>query len=64
MKIEKPKVKLIGANANAFNLLGLCKESARLAGWSLKEWEKVRDRAMKGDYNHLLSVLGEHFVVT
>ena len=60
---EKPTVKLIGQDGNAFMILGLCARAAKQAGWTTEQWNKVRDDMMSGDYNHLLAVAMEHFTV-
>jgi hypothetical protein len=60
---RKPELELVGADGNAFNLLGLARRAATEAGWLQERWEAVRDRATAGDYNHLLSVLMEEFDV-
>jgi hypothetical protein len=60
---NKPKLKLIGADGNTFNLLGLAHRAALTAGWPKERWATVRNRAMTGNYDHLLVVLQEEFVV-
>jgi hypothetical protein len=59
----KPRLRLVGADGNAFNLLGLAQRAARKAGWSEEQWKAVRDHATAGDYDHLLAVLQEEFDV-
>ena len=61
---DKPKLKLVGADGNAFSLLALARRAAREADWSLAKWEEVRTEAMSGDYDHLLQTLTTHFNVT
>lgn len=61
--ISKPAVTLVGADGNAFNILGLCQRAARRAGWSQEKWSAVRDEMMAGDYDHLLATAMEHFDV-
>ena len=63
MTDDRPKLNLIGKNGNAFNLLGLTHRTAKEAGWSQARWDEVRDRAMSGNYDHLLAVLMEAFDV-
>lgn len=60
---DKPKLRLIGEDGNAFNCLGLARRAAMKANWPKERWEKVRDKAMAGDYHHLLAVLQEEFDV-
>ena len=60
---KKPRVKLIGADGNAFVILGLCLRAARNAGWSQERINAVREEMTSGDYNHLLQTAMEHFDV-
>jgi hypothetical protein len=59
----RPTVKLIGADGNAFSILGLCKQAARKAGWHDTEWLEFQRKCMQGDYDHLLRTVMEHFDV-
>ena len=63
MTNDKPKLRLVGKDGNAFNLLGLARRAAHQAAWPKDRWEKVRDKATSGDYNNLLAVLMEEFDV-
>jgi hypothetical protein len=63
MDAKKPVVKLVGANGNAFNVIGLCLRAARAAGWTKEQVDAVRGEMMAGDYNHLLLVAMRHFDV-
>ncbi len=60
---NRPTVRLIGQDGNAFAILGACQRAAKLAGWSKEQWAKVRDEMMAGDYDHLLATAMEHFDV-
>ena len=60
----KPKLKLVGADGNAFALLGLAHRAAKKAGWSQEQWNAVQTDAMAGDYDNLLRVLMSHFEVS
>ncbi len=60
---EKPVVKLIGQDGNAFMILGLCQRAAKKAGWTQEQWSTVRDEMMAGDYNNLLCVAMDYFDV-
>lgn len=53
MEKEKPKVKLLGNNGNAFFILGACKKALINAGQK-EDAEKFMKEATKGDYNYLL----------
>lgn len=61
--MEKPEVKLIGKNGNAFFILGTCQQAARRAGWSPDKIKSFMDKATNVDYNNLLRVVEEHFDV-
>ena len=60
---KKPIVKLLGAEGNAFMILGLCQRAAKKAGWTNERWTEVRTEMMGGDYNHLLTFAMTHFDV-
>jgi hypothetical protein len=59
-KTEKPVLKLLGENGNAFNLLGLAR---RVAVKNDMDWEKIKTEATSGDYDNLLQVLMKYFEV-
>lgn len=60
---EKPTVKLIGRDGNAFAILGACKQAARKAKWNAERTESVMAEMMSGDYDHLLATAMKHFEV-
>jgi hypothetical protein len=60
---ERPIVKLIGADGNAFNVLGLAMRAARKAGWSRAQIDEYKSKATGGNYDHLLGVTMEYFDV-
>ena len=60
---EKPILHIIGADGNAFNLLGLARRAAREAGWPKDKIDATMKEAAAGDYNYLLNVLQERFDV-
>ncbi len=60
---DHPPLKLVGADGNAFNVLGLAHRAAMKAGWTKERWEAVRARATSGGYDNLLAVLMEEFDV-
>lgn len=59
----KPKLKLLGKDGNAFAILGAARAAGRKAGWDAAKLKKYQDKAMAGDYNHLLVVTMEYFDV-
>jgi hypothetical protein len=61
--MDKIRLKLSGTDGNAYALLGRAKEAARKAKMPTEEWNKIRDEAMSGDYDHLLQTLMKNFDV-
>jgi uncharacterized ParB-like nuclease family protein len=61
---EKPPVKLIGEDGNAYYIIGACHRAALKARWTAEKWEAVRKDMMSGDYDHLLCVAMDHFEVS
>lgn len=53
---EKPKVKLVGEDGNAFSIMGRVTRALRGAGYSKEEIDRYTKEATSGDYNHLLAV--------
>jgi hypothetical protein len=64
MKDEKPELRLVGQDGNAFMVLGLAQRAARKAGWPKEQIDAFLKEAMKGDYDNLLRVCMEHFDVS
>ena len=60
---ERPVLKLVGQDGNAFAVLGLAIRAARAAGWSEEEIGEYKTRAMSGNYDNLLAVTQEFFDV-
>jgi len=56
----KPKLKLSGEDGNAFFILA---KARRVALKNNMDWDKIRNEATSGDYNHLLSTLMDYFEV-
>ena len=61
VKFPAVRVKLVGKDGNAFNILGLCKRAAYRAGVSDLEIMDFLDEATNGDYNHLLTTCQKWF---
>jgi hypothetical protein len=59
-KMEKPVVKLIGQDGNAFAILGAC---ARVARKNKMDWEAIQKEMTSGDYNHLLATADKYFEI-
>ena len=64
MKNERPKLRLVGADGNAFNVLGLARRAAKEAEWSQEEIDVFLQEAMAGNYDHLLQTCMKHFDVS
>lgn len=58
---EKAKLKLAGTDGNAFALLSAALRAGKKAGWTAQQLESLKVDATKGDYDHLLRVLQQHF---
>lgn len=57
---NKPKVKLVGEDGNAFAIIGKVQEALRRAGYDRDYIKEYVDKATSGDYNNLLVVTGEY----
>ena len=56
------KVRIIGADGNVFNLLGICRRALGRAG-KIELWNEFYKEATSGDYNHALATIADWFVV-
>jgi len=54
--INKPTVKLIGKDGNAFSIMGRVKKALRRAGADREYIDRYLNAATSGDYDHLLVV--------
>ena len=54
--LNKPTVKLIGHDGNAFSIMGRVKKALMRAGADKEYIDKYLSEATSGDYNHLLAV--------
>lgn len=61
--MSKPVLKIIGADGNAFAILGVARRTAREAGWDKEKIEKFFAEAVAGDYDHLLNTCSKYFEV-
>lgn len=57
---NKVKMQLVGADGNAFAILGRFQQAARRQGWSKEEIDAVMSKAMSGDYSNLLCVISDN----
>ncbi len=60
-RIDKPELRLVGEDGNAFAILGRAGTAARQAGWTRGEIDVYINEATAGDYNHLLCTTMEYF---
>lgn len=56
-------VQIVGADGNAFNLLGICTRAMRKAHLPQTEIDAFMSEAMSGDYDHLLATVMAWFAV-
>ena len=56
------KVRIIGADGNVYNLLGICRRALGRAG-KIELWDEFYKEATSGDYNHALATIADWFVV-
>jgi len=59
--MNKPKLKLVGENGNAFSILGRAQSAARKASWTKKRIKEFMDKAMSGDYDNFLATCMDYF---
>ena len=56
------KVRIIGADGNVFNLLGICRRALGRAG-KIELWDEFYKEATSGDYDHALATIADWFVI-
>jgi len=61
---EKPTVKLIGEDGNAFRILVAVKRALKKTGADQEYIDQYREEAMSGDYDNLLAVTMKYVNVT
>lgn len=59
---NRPKVKLIGEDGNAFYILGKVSRALKDAGMHDKVEEFIKE-ATSGDYNHLLATCDKYVII-
>ena len=57
---EQPELKILGEDGNAFAILG---KARRVALKNDMDWNKIKEEAMSGDYDHLLQTMMKYFDV-
>jgi len=58
--LPKVQMQLVGADGNAFAIIGRFRTEAKRQGWDKESIEEVTKTAMSGDYNNLLATILEH----
>jgi hypothetical protein len=58
--IKKVKLKLVGIDGNAFSIMGAFRSAAIKQGWTQDEISALLEKAMEGDYYHLLKTIQEN----
>ena len=53
-KIEKPTVKLVGEDGNAFAIIGRVSAALQEAGYKKEYIEEYQKESVSGDYNNLI----------
>ncbi len=62
--MEKPKCKMIGADGNVFNLIGIASKALKKSGMS-EEAKEMQTRVMScGSYNDALCIMMEYVEVS
>ncbi len=60
---EKPVVKLIGNNGNAFSIMGQVQRALKKSGADREYIDQYLSEAMSGNYDHMLAVSMEYVTV-
>ena len=63
VEVKKPKAKLIGADGNVFNLIGIASRSLKIAGQNDKVTEMSERVMSSGSYDEALSIIMEYVEV-
>jgi hypothetical protein len=63
MKEVLPRLRLVGADGNAFNVLGLARRAAKKAEWPQEKIDEFMHEATSGNYDHLLQTCMRYFDV-
>lgn len=63
VEVKKPKAKLIGANGNIFNLIGIASRSLKRAGQNDQATEMSKRVMSSGSYDEALSIIMEYVEV-
>jgi len=61
MTDDRPKLRMVGEDGNAFAILGRAHRAARKAGMPDDQWKAIQAEATAGDYDNLLATMMKHF---
>jgi len=56
---NKPVVKLVGEDGNAFSIMGRVRTALKKAEWTEEEITEFMDDMMSGDYDNLICVVSQ-----
>jgi hypothetical protein len=58
---SKPKAKLLGADGNVFNLLGICKRALRTQEGGIEKAQELQSKVTSsGSYHEALAIMMEY----
>lgn len=61
---NRPKVQLTGGDGNVFAVMGACRRSARIEGWTTGQWAILRDKFLNlNSYDAALQLAQRYFEV-
>ena len=63
MSDTKQRVELVGADGNAFNIIGLCMRVARKANWTEDRIKAVREEMTCCGYDNVIATAMKYFDV-
>lgn len=58
---RKLTIDLSGPDGNAFALIGVARDLAKMVGLNGKETSAITEEMMNGDYDHLIETLEDNF---
>jgi hypothetical protein len=61
MTNDRPKLRMVGRDGNAFAILGRAHRAAPQAGMPEEQWKAIQAEATAGDYNNLLATMMKYF---
>ena len=58
---NKPKLKLVGTDGNAFAIIGACLKAGRKADFTQETIKAMQTELMSGDYDNVLATASKYF---